>query len=1169
MRLFYNLSKHLLASLFLLLISMFANAQALVGGTTYAINGTSSSSSFISIQSAASYVATNGITGTGNVILQLQTGYSSSSEPSTGIFMDSVPGANSTRGIIIRPATGFSVTISGSVSAAGLLNLRNCSYYTIDGRQGGTGSTGLTFSNTSSSTSDTTCTIRFMNGASNNAIRYCLLQGASKSINNGGVVLFSVGNSYSGNNYNTIESCNIDGTSNTHNNICSNGSMTSPSVENTSDTIRNNSIYDYFDNAGTTGNVGIHVFLGANAWYISGNSVYQTATRTYSLNNLHYGILIGDGGYYTSDSHIITGNYIGGSAASCSGMLTYTASTGVLGFAGIYMYMGNNSTVSNNTIKNISVTYSSASGTYSNAGIYSFLKYGGTVNITNNTIDTTSYSNNASTTAYFAIYLSTALDTTFIKNITPTFNITNNSVKNVTLSSTLSTANTQLFGIRVAATSTTNQGSGSNYYNNTVVVATGNTIDGLRSNGTNISSYAMGIQGNATNAASTTQSIKIYPTVSNNIIRNIYSNGTIISTGNPSVGGVIFVNSISGAATYGDTIKVRNNTIYNLYAQNNSDLNTAAGAIFVNGGKVDISKNKIYNIYNAGYASTNNPFVFGVELYSLPSTSSSDNNFISLGDTATSNQAVYGIINALNLTTPVNLYNNTILISGSSTNKNSAAILRGDPLAFTGNATPLVVKNNLLINRRTGGGVNVSIAMPGTSSFTSDNNTLLDSLVGYYNTSVLNFSNWKSTTINDEYSYNGAVSTTTDFTASLTKISLADLFANSNYSSAANLLIDNTKTTCWMLFGKGVSLTGYGLDFNSASRSTTTGVPICIGANEFATSTTPPNNSITGNYATNDSVTASFAGRKVLRIIWGTPGTLPTSITSAYFSGKSTVYPPGDVSASFWTAPATGGSGYTYSVKVFYGPHEKGTVNNSNAGLIYRYTAGFGNPFGSADTTQYPQVAYVAGRSLALVASAAFSLSDYINPTPVKLLDLTATKMNKDIRLDWSTASEINNNYFSVQRSFDGSDFTAIGNVKGAVNSNTLTNYMFPDQNAQSLNQPVIFYRLKQVDMDGKFSYSNIVKVEFNSKDERVVAAIPNPFTDKLSVSFNTAEVEPVTIKIINMNGQVVFERLINTAIGVNSISLDEAADLSEGVYFVNLIFRNEVSTTKVLKLKN
>ncbi|MFI5221826.1 MAG: T9SS type A sorting domain-containing protein, partial [Bacteroidia bacterium] len=1044
--------------------------------------------------------------------------------------------------------------------------------YTIDGRQGGTGASGLTINNFCNVSTDTTCTIRFLNGASNNAIRYCTIQGAGKSVTNGGVVLFSVPNSYQGNNFNTIEFCNIDGTSSAHNGICSNGSVASASLENTSDTIRNNTIYDNYDNAGTSGNAAIRLQIGTNAWWISGNSIYQSASRTFTLNNLHYGILIGEGGYYTSEYHNITGNSIGGSAASCGGTMTLNGTAAVCGYVAVYMYLGNNTTVSGNTIKNISVTYNSAAGTYGNAAIYSFLKYGGVVNITNNTIDSTQYTNSSGSISFVGVYMSTIIDTTFVKNITPTYNVTNNSIKNITLTTGVSTFNTQLYGMRIAATSTASQGTTA-YYNNTVLVANGNTIDGLRSLGSYTSSYVFGIQGNAGNGASSNQYVRLYPAFTNNIIRNIFCNGTIASTGNPVAGGIIVINAANGGGVYGDTIKVRNNQIYNVYAQNISDINTSAGGVFLNGGKMDISKNKIYNIYNAGNASANSPYVYGVNIYGIAVPSSADNNFISVGDTATSNQSAYGIINSTSAGYPVNLYNNTILVSGTSTNKNSAAVARADALAFTGTTTLMTLNNNLLINRRTSSGINVPIAMPGTSSFLSDYNTLLSNTstgVGYFNTSTYGFSNWDSATGTDNYSYFGVINSTTNFTLNPPNISLGDLFANSNYSSAANLLIDNTKNTCWMSFGKGIAISGYGLDFNSTVRSTNRGIPVCIGANEFTTSVTPPNNFISGNYAANDSVTASFGARKVARLIWGSTGTLPTAITSTYVSGKNSAYPPGHVSASFWTVWATGGSGYTYAVKIFYGPHEKGTIINSNSttGLSFHGGMGWNYPVGYADTTQYPQVAMDAGRTqvLSSATNSAFALSDYVNPIPVKLLEFRGVRSGNDVLLNWSTATEFNSKYFSVERSFDEENFTGIGKVDGTMNSTTTQKYSFIDRDAQSLDLPVIYYRLRQVDADGSFTYSNVVSVKFNGKMDRSISVVPNPFTNNLAISFHSENANPVKIRWMNLNGQVVFERTIATVSGANSLNIDEASQLVPGVYFISLIFDNEVLNFKVIK---
>ena len=734
---FYFQFQTILFGFILLFASFKSNGQALICGNTYPINGTNTPpTSFSTIANAAAYAVTNGITGSGTVTFQLQTGYTSASEPATGIYLDSVPGANASRGILIKPASGFSATISGSDTARGRINFRNCSYYTIDGRQAGTGTASMTITNTYAVATDSSCAVRFTNGANNNVIKYCILQSSAKSVTNSGVVYFGVGNTYSGNSFNTVEYCNIDGASSSHNGICSFGSTASTAVENTSDTIRNNNIYDYYNNAGASGNAGIRIQNGSNAWYISGNSIYQTTTRAFTGNNLHYGILIGEGSYFQTDYYTITNNSIGGSAASAVGMMNITNSTGVCGHAGIYMYLGNGSTISNNVIKNISVSYGTASGSYSNAGIYSFLKYSGTVNIINNTIDTTQFTNTLGLVTYSGIQLDNKMDTTYAKNITPVFNVTGNAVKNITLNTT-GILNTVLYGMKMATTTVTNQGTG--YFCNLTVNANTNTIDGLKSNGIGTGSYCYGVLANATNTGTSIHLMKIYPTITNNTIRNIYSNGTIASNSSPNAGGIIFTNTTSGGGTYTDTVRVRNNTIYNLYGQNTSDLNISVGGIFVNGGRTDITKNKIYNLYNAAYASVNHPNVYGINIYQLAATSSVDNNFISIGDTATTNQAAFGIVNALSASYALNIYNNTILISGSSTNQYSAAILRGDPATFAPVTTSLVIENNLLINRRVdlsfNGWAN-GLLMPGSTPFVSDNNTFLmttQSNVGGYN----------------------------------------------------------------------------------------------------------------------------------------------------------------------------------------------------------------------------------------------------------------------------------------------------------------------------------------------------------------------------------------------------------------------------------------------------
>ena len=93
---------------------------------------------------------------------------------------------------------------------------------------------------------------------------------------------------------------------------------------------------------------------------------------------------------------------------------------------------------------------------------------------------------------------------------------------------------------------------------------------------------------------------------------------------------------------------------------------------------------------------------------------------------------------------------------------------------------------------------------------------------------------------------------------------------------------------------------------------------------------------------------------------------------------------------------------------------------------------------------------------------------------PVKLVDFRANAIGKDVKLEWTTASESNNKGFEIQRSLDGRTWVTVGFVAGAGNSNITRNYNYTDRN---LNNGKYLYRLKQVDYDNQYNYSGVVNV--------------------------------------------------------------------------------------------
>jgi len=191
-------------------------------------------------------------------------------------------------------------------------------------------------------------------------------------------------------------------------------------------------------------------------------------------------------------------------------------------------------------------------------------------------------------------------------------------------------------------------------------------------------------------------------------------------------------------------------------------------------------------------------------------------------------------------------------------------------------------------------------------------------------------------------------------------------------------------------------------------------------------------------------------------------------------------------------------------------------------------------------------------------------------PLPVKLIVLSANKVKDDILVAWQTASEMNSDRFEVERlgSALEAEWTTIGKVKAAGNSNSLRNYQFSDDKfAQLQNSQTIFYRLKIVDYDGSFEYSNIVSVSNESNNQESVFIYPNPFFENLIIKVNCLEAINAYVEVKDISGRILFEKLIQVQNGLLLQSIESLADLNEGVYFISVVIKGKLHVQKVIKL--
>ncbi len=182
---------------------------------------------------------------------------------------------------------------------------------------------------------------------------------------------------------------------------------------------------------------------------------------------------------------------------------------------------------------------------------------------------------------------------------------------------------------------------------------------------------------------------------------------------------------------------------------------------------------------------------------------------------------------------------------------------------------------------------------------------------------------------------------------------------------------------------------------------------------------------------------------------------------------------------------------------------------------------------------------------------------------PVQFTALKARKQGEKVALDWGTVTEQNSSHFLVQRSGNGSDFdNQIGSVKAAGNSNSQLNYNFIDASPlKGWN----YYRIKQVDLDGKSTYSNIAAVNFE-KGAGLMVIYPNPAKDKLNVEYTSERAGKLELQVIDSKGAVLLSKRFSVTTGRNLETLN-VTTLAQGMYLLKYVDADgNISFTKFVK---
>ena len=220
------------------------------------------------------------------------------------------------------------------------------------------------------------------------------------------------------------------------------------------------------------------------------------------------------------------------------------------------------------------------------------------------------------------------------------------------------------------------------------------------------------------------------------------------------------------------------------------------------------------------------------------------------------------------------------------------------------------------------------------------------------------------------------------------------------------------------------------------------------------------------------------------------------------------------------------------------------------------------------DKIQYFNMPYFLKMSKAALGTVA-TLAELTDIVPVELLAFTASVKSSEVQLLWSTASELNNKGFEIERSVnDNIGFVNVGYVDGKGSTTEINYYSFLD-NPQLSGVNKIYYRLKQVDFDGTSSYSDVISVNFDVPAEFVLSQnYPNPFNPSTRISYFVSKESFVSIKIYDFLGREV-KTLVgeNQPIGSYDVVFD-ASNLPSGSYFCTMIAESFSDTKKMIVLK-
>ncbi len=336
--------------------------------------------------------------------------------------------------------------------------------------------------------------------------------------------------------------------------------------------------------------------------------------------------------------------------------------------------------------------------------------------------------------------------------------------------------------------------------------------------------------------------------------------------------------------------------------------------------------------------------------------------------------------------------------------------------------------------------------------------------------------------------------------------------------------------------------------------------------------------------ASNPSVTFPLADSigvtRNITLNFTTVPVTPSSISTSFVMGApgNTGLPVSDLVAGV-NADRVGVDGYWAVTSTMIGGIYTGTFNASGFLGVGNYVqlillrrtnaAGAWGLTGTHAATTGSNAAPVLSRT-GMNTFGQFGVGGYnvINPLPVSLLFFKAAASNGDIQISWATAFETNNKGFVIERSVNGQLFTDVEFVKGKGNSRSTVYYNKTDMYAfLKTGTHTLYYRLKQIDLDGGISYSDIVRVTEKDMLKDEITIFPNPFFNETGIEIESISATVSQVQLFDNLGKLISDEVISIQAGKNYTKLKYVSGMAAGIYFVKVNLNGTSKTMKITKM--